>query len=163
MLTSKPQSFYIINLLSHQTNVTRIVLVFFPHLSSPLPLPTHCAAVPPQRPLIRKCDLALCTFDATSPLPPPLPPICTPVMSAPFICETEQRKDPSTDKDFGSPLCHRLVLSTSSLLLSSSFSTFSSSTGIPRPPHPPDISPYYPLSPGTVGQIPHPLGWLVPQ
>lgn len=38
-----------------------------------------------------------------------------------------------------------------------------SSTGIPRPPHPPDISPYYPLSPGTVGQIPHPLGWLVPQ
>lgn len=104
MLTSKPQSFYIINLLSHQTNVTRIVLVFFPHLSSPLPLPTHCAAVPPQRPLIRKCDLALCTFDATSPLPPPLPPICTPVMSAPFICETEQRKDPSTDKDFGSPL-----------------------------------------------------------
>lgn len=39
----------------------------------------------------------------------------------------------------------------------------SSSIGIPRPPHPPDISPYYPLSPGTVGQIPHPLGWLVPQ
>ncbi|XP_041426736.1 transcription factor 7-like 2 isoform X36 [Xenopus laevis] len=36
-------------------------------------------------------------------------------------------------------------------------------TGIPRPPHPPDISPYYPLSPGTMGQIPHPLGWLVPQ
>ncbi|XP_055031361.1 transcription factor 7-like 2 isoform X14 [Misgurnus anguillicaudatus] len=36
-------------------------------------------------------------------------------------------------------------------------------TGIPRPPHPSDISPYYPLSPGTVGQIPHPLGWLVPQ
>ncbi|XP_042623798.1 transcription factor 7-like 2 isoform X4 [Cyprinus carpio] len=36
-------------------------------------------------------------------------------------------------------------------------------TGISRPPHPPDISPYYPLSPGTVGQIPHPLGWLVPQ
>ncbi|XP_059803827.1 transcription factor 7-like 2 isoform X3 [Hypanus sabinus] len=32
-------------------------------------------------------------------------------------------------------------------------------TGIPRPPHPSDISPYYPLSPGTVGQIPHPLGW----
>uniref|UniRef100_A0A8D3DCL0 Transcription factor 7 like 2 n=1 Tax=Scophthalmus maximus TaxID=52904 RepID=A0A8D3DCL0_SCOMX len=32
-------------------------------------------------------------------------------------------------------------------------------TGIPRPPHPPDISPYYPLSPGAVGQIPHPLGW----
>ncbi|XP_055502827.1 transcription factor 7-like 2 isoform X4 [Leucoraja erinacea] len=36
-------------------------------------------------------------------------------------------------------------------------------TGIPRPPHPSDISPYYPLSPGAVGQIPHPLGWLVPQ
>ncbi|KAF4019255.1 hypothetical protein G4228_010847 [Cervus hanglu yarkandensis] len=34
-----------------------------------------------------------------------------------------------------------------------------SRVGIPRPPHPPDISPYYPLSPGTVGQIPHPLGW----
>ncbi|GAB1290940.1 Transcription factor 3 [Apodemus speciosus] len=36
-------------------------------------------------------------------------------------------------------------------------------TGIPRPPHPPELSPYYPLSPGAVGQIPHPLGWLVPQ
>ncbi|XP_042161361.1 transcription factor 7-like 2 isoform X17 [Oncorhynchus tshawytscha] len=36
-------------------------------------------------------------------------------------------------------------------------------TGIPRPPQHPDISPYYPLSPGAVGQIPHPLGWLVPQ
>ncbi|XP_056285244.1 transcription factor 7-like 2 isoform X6 [Pseudoliparis swirei] len=36
-------------------------------------------------------------------------------------------------------------------------------TGIPRTPHPPDISPYYPLSSGAVGQIPHPLGWLVPQ
>ncbi|XP_007470660.1 PREDICTED: transcription factor 7-like 1 [Lipotes vexillifer] len=36
-------------------------------------------------------------------------------------------------------------------------------TGIPRPPHPSELSPYYPLSPGAVGQIPHPLGWLVPQ
>ncbi|XP_076846375.1 transcription factor 7-like 1-B [Brachyhypopomus gauderio] len=36
-------------------------------------------------------------------------------------------------------------------------------TGIPRTPHPPELSPYYPLSPGAVGQIPHPLGWLVPQ
>lgn len=36
-------------------------------------------------------------------------------------------------------------------------------TGIPRPPHPPELPPYYPLSPGAVGQIPHPLGWLVPQ
>ncbi|XP_057214090.1 transcription factor 7-like 2 isoform X9 [Triplophysa rosa] len=36
-------------------------------------------------------------------------------------------------------------------------------TGIPRAPHPSEISPYYPLSPGTVGQIPQPLGWLVPQ
>uniref|UniRef100_A0A8C9FKM4 Transcription factor 7 like 1 n=1 Tax=Pavo cristatus TaxID=9049 RepID=A0A8C9FKM4_PAVCR len=35
-------------------------------------------------------------------------------------------------------------------------------TGIPRPPHPPELPPYYPLSPGAVGQIPHPLGWLVP-
>ncbi|XP_023619294.1 transcription factor 7-like 1 [Myotis lucifugus] len=35
--------------------------------------------------------------------------------------------------------------------------------GIPRPPHPSELSPYYPLSPGAVGQIPHPLGWLVPQ
>lgn len=114
-----------INLLIHQTNVTRIVLVFSPHLSSPLPHPTHCAAVPPQRPLIRKCDLALCTFDATSPLPPPLPPICTPVMSAPFICETEQRKDLSTDKDLVLlSFCHRLVLSTSSLLLSSFLFSF---------------------------------------
>ncbi|XP_014746879.1 PREDICTED: transcription factor 7-like 1 isoform X5 [Sturnus vulgaris] len=36
-------------------------------------------------------------------------------------------------------------------------------TGIPRPPHPPELPPYYPLSPGAVGQLPHPLGWLVPQ
>nr|XP_015196702.1 PREDICTED: transcription factor 7-like 1 isoform X3 [Lepisosteus oculatus] len=36
-------------------------------------------------------------------------------------------------------------------------------TGIPRAPHPSELSPYYPLSPGAVGQIPHPLGWLVPQ
>ncbi|XP_015196697.2 transcription factor 7-like 1-A isoform X2 [Lepisosteus oculatus] len=35
-------------------------------------------------------------------------------------------------------------------------------TGIPRAPHPSELSPYYPLSPGAVGQIPHPLGWLVP-
>lgn len=35
--------------------------------------------------------------------------------------------------------------------------------GIPRPLHPPELPPYYPLSPGAVGQIPHPLGWLVPQ
>ncbi|XP_058869539.1 transcription factor 7-like 1-A isoform X4 [Acipenser ruthenus] len=35
--------------------------------------------------------------------------------------------------------------------------------GIPRTPHPSELSPYYPLSPGAVGQIPHPLGWLVPQ
>ncbi|NXS11155.1 TF7L1 factor, partial [Neodrepanis coruscans] len=34
-------------------------------------------------------------------------------------------------------------------------------TGIPRPPHPPELPPYYPLSPGAVGQLPHPLGWLV--
>uniref|UniRef100_A0A672ULI8 Transcription factor 7 like 1 n=1 Tax=Strigops habroptila TaxID=2489341 RepID=A0A672ULI8_STRHB len=33
-------------------------------------------------------------------------------------------------------------------------------TGIPRPPHPSELPPYYPLSPGAVGQIPHPLGWL---
>uniref|UniRef100_A0A672SJT3 Transcription factor 7 like 1b n=1 Tax=Sinocyclocheilus grahami TaxID=75366 RepID=A0A672SJT3_SINGR len=36
-------------------------------------------------------------------------------------------------------------------------------TGIPRTPHPSELSPYYPLSPGAVGQIPHPLGWLIPQ
>uniref|UniRef100_A0A8C1Q090 Transcription factor 7 like 1b n=1 Tax=Cyprinus carpio TaxID=7962 RepID=A0A8C1Q090_CYPCA len=36
-------------------------------------------------------------------------------------------------------------------------------TGIPRTPHPSELSPYYPLSPGAMGQIPHPLGWLVPQ
>ncbi|XP_023655839.1 transcription factor 7-like 1-A isoform X2 [Paramormyrops kingsleyae] len=36
-------------------------------------------------------------------------------------------------------------------------------TGIPRTPHPAELSPYYPLSPGHVGQIHHPLGWLVPQ
>ncbi|CAH2274989.1 transcription factor 7-like 1 [Pelobates cultripes] len=36
-------------------------------------------------------------------------------------------------------------------------------TGIPRPPHPSELSPYYPLSPGAMGQIHHPLGWLMPQ
>ncbi|CAL8328054.1 unnamed protein product [Arctogadus glacialis] len=36
-------------------------------------------------------------------------------------------------------------------------------TGIPRTPHPSELSPYYPLSPGAVGQLSHPLGWLVPQ
>lgn len=40
---------------------------------------------------------------------------------------------------------------------------FSPLLGIPRPPHPSELSPYYPLSPGAIGQIPHPLGWLVPQ
>ena len=37
------------------------------------------------------------------------------------------------------------------------------SPGVPRTPHPAELSPYYPLSPGAVGQIHHPLGWLVPQ
>uniref|UniRef100_A0A8C5MRD7 Transcription factor 7 like 1 n=1 Tax=Leptobrachium leishanense TaxID=445787 RepID=A0A8C5MRD7_9ANUR len=36
-------------------------------------------------------------------------------------------------------------------------------TGIPRPPHPSELSPYYPLSPGAMGQLHHPLGWLMPQ
>ncbi|NWZ73140.1 TF7L1 factor, partial [Acrocephalus arundinaceus] len=36
-------------------------------------------------------------------------------------------------------------------------------TGIPRPPHPPELPPYYPLSPGAMGHLPHPLGWLMPQ
>ncbi|KAI4897895.1 hypothetical protein NFI96_023104 [Prochilodus magdalenae] len=32
-------------------------------------------------------------------------------------------------------------------------------TGIPRTPHPSELSPYYPLSPGAVG----PLSWIMPQ
>uniref|UniRef100_A0A3Q0SIJ6 Transcription factor 7 like 1 n=1 Tax=Amphilophus citrinellus TaxID=61819 RepID=A0A3Q0SIJ6_AMPCI len=36
-------------------------------------------------------------------------------------------------------------------------------TGIPRTPHPSELSPYYPLSPGAVGSIAHPLSWLMPQ
>uniref|UniRef100_A0A3P8WGL4 Transcription factor 7 like 1 n=1 Tax=Cynoglossus semilaevis TaxID=244447 RepID=A0A3P8WGL4_CYNSE len=32
-------------------------------------------------------------------------------------------------------------------------------TGIPRTPHPSELSPYYPLSPGAVGSIAHPLSW----
>lgn len=35
--------------------------------------------------------------------------------------------------------------------------------GIPRTPHPSELSPYYPLSPGAVGSIAHPLGWFMPQ
>lgn len=37
------------------------------------------------------------------------------------------------------------------------------SAGIPRTPHPSELSPYYPLSPGAVGSIAHPLSWLMPQ
>ncbi|KAM6986918.1 transcription factor 7-like 1-A isoform 2-T3 [Aplochiton taeniatus] len=33
-------------------------------------------------------------------------------------------------------------------------------TGMSRTPHPAELSPYYPLSPGGMAQIPHPLGWL---
>ncbi|XP_067114256.1 transcription factor 7-like 1-A [Osmerus mordax] len=32
--------------------------------------------------------------------------------------------------------------------------------GISRTPHPAELSPYYPLSPGSMAQIPHHLGWL---
>uniref|UniRef100_A0A8C2XDI7 Transcription factor 7 like 1 n=1 Tax=Cyclopterus lumpus TaxID=8103 RepID=A0A8C2XDI7_CYCLU len=38
-----------------------------------------------------------------------------------------------------------------------------SKTGIPRTPHPSELSPYYPLSPGAVGSIAHPLGWFMQQ
>ncbi|NP_001239177.1 transcription factor 7-like 1 [Oryzias latipes] len=34
-------------------------------------------------------------------------------------------------------------------------------TGIPRTPHPSELSPYYPLSPGAVGSIAHPLSWFM--
>ncbi|KAM3873736.1 transcription factor 7-like 1-B [Diretmus argenteus] len=37
---------------------------------------------------------------------------------------------------------------------------FSPDTGMSRTPHPAELSPYYPLSPGGMAQIPHPLGWL---
>ncbi|CDQ76146.1 unnamed protein product [Oncorhynchus mykiss] len=33
-------------------------------------------------------------------------------------------------------------------------------TGLPRTPHPAELSPYYPLSPGGMGHMTHPLGWL---
>uniref|UniRef100_A0A3B5MAC2 HMG box domain-containing protein n=1 Tax=Xiphophorus couchianus TaxID=32473 RepID=A0A3B5MAC2_9TELE len=36
-------------------------------------------------------------------------------------------------------------------------------TGIPRTPHPSELSPYYPLSPGAVGSIAHPLSWFMQQ
>uniref|UniRef100_A0A8C0DVD5 Transcription factor 7 like 1 n=1 Tax=Balaenoptera musculus TaxID=9771 RepID=A0A8C0DVD5_BALMU len=36
-------------------------------------------------------------------------------------------------------------------------------TGIPRPPHPLTVLRITHWLPGAVGQIPHPLGWLVPQ
>lgn len=35
--------------------------------------------------------------------------------------------------------------------------------GIPRTPHPSELSPYYPLSPGAVGSIAHPLSWFMQQ
>ncbi|XP_041124046.1 transcription factor 7-like 2 isoform X16 [Polyodon spathula] len=66
--------------------------------------------------------------------------------------------DPKTGEQLGQ---HMETLTGCSWMLRD-LNFLKSCTGIPRPPHP-DISPYYPLSPGTVGQIPHPLGWLVPQ
>ncbi|XP_048378703.1 transcription factor 7-like 2 isoform X1 [Stegostoma tigrinum] len=41
-------------------------------------------------------------------------------------------------------------------------SDLSSKTGLPRVPYPSELSPYYPLSPGTMGPIAHPLGWVMP-
>ncbi|XP_078421473.1 transcription factor 7-like 1 isoform X2 [Cetorhinus maximus] len=41
-------------------------------------------------------------------------------------------------------------------------SELDSKAGLPRVPHPSELSPYYPLSPGTVGQITHPLSWVMP-
>ncbi|XP_069773628.1 transcription factor 7-like 2 isoform X2 [Narcine bancroftii] len=35
-------------------------------------------------------------------------------------------------------------------------------TGLPRVRHPSELTAFYPLSPGTVGQIAHPLSWVVP-
>uniref|UniRef100_A0A8C4QJN9 Transcription factor 7 like 2 n=1 Tax=Eptatretus burgeri TaxID=7764 RepID=A0A8C4QJN9_EPTBU len=35
-------------------------------------------------------------------------------------------------------------------------------TGLPRATHTPDITQYYPLSPGAMGQLPH-LGWSLPR
>uniref|UniRef100_UPI00398E5A2D transcription factor 7-like 1 n=1 Tax=Pristiophorus japonicus TaxID=55135 RepID=UPI00398E5A2D len=37
-----------------------------------------------------------------------------------------------------------------------------SKTGLPRVPPHVELAPYYPLSPGAVGQIAHPLGWVMP-
>ncbi|KAK6316156.1 hypothetical protein J4Q44_G00136800 [Coregonus suidteri] len=36
----------------------------------------------------------------------------------------------------------------------------SADTGLPPTPHPAELSPYYPLSPGGIGHMTHPLGWL---
>ncbi|XP_078095831.1 transcription factor 7-like 2 [Mustelus asterias] len=41
-------------------------------------------------------------------------------------------------------------------------SELDSKAGLTRVPHPSELSPYYPLSPGTVGQIAHPLSWVMP-
>ncbi|XP_060712697.1 transcription factor 7-like 1-A isoform X2 [Hemiscyllium ocellatum] len=41
-------------------------------------------------------------------------------------------------------------------------SELNSKTGLSRVPYPSELSPYYPLSPGTVGPIAHPLGWVMP-
>ncbi|XP_051897215.1 transcription factor 7-like 1 isoform X2 [Pristis pectinata] len=35
-------------------------------------------------------------------------------------------------------------------------------TGLPRVRHPSELTAFYPLSPGAVGQLAHPLGWMVP-
>lgn len=95
----------------------RIVLVFSPHLS-PLCLFQHIVP-PPQRPLIRKCDLALCTCEQQALflllfLPSALL-WCLPHSDVKLSTKNEF----STDKDLVLSLSSS-CLSTSSLRLSSS-------------------------------------------
>lgn len=93
LLTSKPQSFYIIRAESVDKCDKNRVGVFSSPLS-PLPLPTHCAAAAAaaaataSKAFDQEVWFSTVYMRATSPHPPPLPPICTSVMSAPFRCES---------------------------------------------------------------------------
>ncbi len=130
--------------------------VFF--LLSPV---CHTTSWLPPQALIRTCDLELCMWAQ----PPPSPTslwcwLCSIVYLTRINLTLKLHRGISVSgqeqKHFHTVHIHISPPSPHSLLCI----FYISLAGIPRPPHPSDISSYYPLSPG---QIPHPLGWLVPQ
>lgn len=108
LLTSKPPSFYIIRAESVDKCDKNRVGVFSSPLS-PLPLPTHCAAaaVAASKAFDQEVWFSTVYMWTTSPHPPPLPPICTPVMSAIQMWNSQQRMNSALTKIwFSLCLCH---------------------------------------------------------